>query len=136
MKRQTACILSRRVFPWVRVPLLIIENHCNPISLPGGRHDVKSRGSRLRSFHPNEPARTPIAANKAVPRRTCNNRVANVFGTLHPPGQTAPTRRNPHIVSLWETRGMAVHCENASFVVQCRFITTDEDVRRDEVFTA
>lgn len=39
------------------MPLLIIENHCNPISLPGGRRDVKSRRSRLRSCHPNEPAK-------------------------------------------------------------------------------
>lgn len=48
---------SRRVFSGVRVPLLIIENHCNPISSPRGWRDVKSRRSRLRSFHPNEPAK-------------------------------------------------------------------------------
>jgi len=53
---ENACILIV-FFPGVRMPLLIIENHCNPIFLPEGWRDVKSRRSRLRSCHPNEPGK-------------------------------------------------------------------------------
>lgn len=95
-KRYGTRAFSIIFFPeFARAKCAIIENHCNPISLPGGRRDVKSRKSRLRSCHPKWAGEIPIPTNKMAPRRTCNNRIATRFGTLHPPGQTAPAPYTP-----------------------------------------
>jgi len=92
------------------MPLFIIENHCNPIFLLEGGHDVKSRRSRLRSCHPNElgkPRCRPIRRHRDGLAITGSRR-----GTLHPSRQTALTAYMPKSAYCFPMGSrVAVHCE-------------------------
>lgn len=129
---------SCRVFSGVRVPLLIIENHCNPISSPRGWRDVKSRRSRLRSFHPNEstkPRYRPIRRYRGGVTITRPRRVQDPS-----PSGTNRTdvdiHRNPS--SPYGNPRVTVHCETrvVDLFTSLYYASTDEDVVCDEVFTA
>lgn len=124
---------SCRVFLGVRVPLLIIENHCNPISSPRGWRDVKSRRSRLRSFHPNEstkPRYRPIRRYRGGLTITRSRRVQD-------PSPSGTNRTDTKIhrfpMGIPGNRTCETH---VVWVFSHLFITTDEDVVCDEVFTA
>lgn len=130
---------SRRVFSGVRVPLLIIENHCNPISSPRGWCDVKSRRSRLRSFPPQREREkeresqreTPIPTNKAVPRQTYNNTAATCPGpfTLWDKPHRHRIYTEIHISFPYGDPRITIHCKTHVVDLSIRlFITTDEDV--------